>query len=101
MYEFAETCEKLLLILKKQHICDFSSISITAGKICFIIVILIKCILNYSMQGDYGDVSDRKDLRNRLGCKSFGWYLKTMLPDMKLPETALYSGEVGVLYLRN
>lgn len=53
------------------------------------------------MQGDYGDVSERKDLRNRLGCKSFGWYLKTMLPDMKLPETALYSGEVCVLYLRN
>lgn len=53
------------------------------------------------MQGDFGDVSDRKDLRNRLGCKSFGWYLKTMLPDMKLPETALYSGEVGVSYLRN
>lgn len=49
--------------------------------------------LNYDL-GDYGDVSDRKDLRNRLGCKSFGWYLKTMLPDMKLPETALYSGEV-------
>lgn len=53
------------------------------------------------MQGDYGDVSDRKDLRNRLGCKSFGWYLNKMLPDMKLPETALYSGEVGVLYLKN
>lgn len=53
------------------------------------------------MQGDYGDVSERKDLRNRLGCKSFEWYLKTMLPDMKLPETALYSGEVGVLHLRN
>lgn len=63
-------------------------------------VILMKCILHDFMQGDFGDVTDRKDLRNRLGCKSFGWYIKTMLPDMKLPETALYSGEVGVLYLR-
>lgn len=59
------------------------------------------CLLHDVVQGDYGDVSDRKDLRNRLGCKSFGWYLKTMLPDMKLPETALYSGEVGVLFSKD
>nr|XP_022307306.1 polypeptide N-acetylgalactosaminyltransferase 1-like isoform X2 [Crassostrea virginica] len=49
--------------------------------------------LNYNL-GDYGDISYRKDLRRRLRCKSFGWYLQTLLPSMEIPEKNLYSGEV-------
>ena len=48
------------------------------------------------LQGDYGDISYRKDLRRRLRCKSFGWYLQTLLPSMEIPEKNLYSGEVRV-----
>lgn len=35
---------------------------------------------------DYGDVSSRVELRKRLKCKSFAWYIKNIYPEMKLPN---------------
>lgn len=34
----------------------------------------------------YGDISKRLELRSRLQCKSFSWYLKTVYPEVFIPD---------------
>jgi polypeptide N-acetylgalactosaminyltransferase len=35
---------------------------------------------------DYGDISERQLLRNKLHCKDFDWYLKFVYPELTLPD---------------
>ncbi|UJR25895.1 hypothetical protein I4U23_007243 [Adineta vaga] len=48
---------------------------------------------NYDL-GDYGDVSSRKLLRQKLQCKSFKWFLTEIYPEQFIPGDAVASGEI-------
>ncbi|XP_007556722.1 polypeptide N-acetylgalactosaminyltransferase 6-like [Poecilia formosa] len=37
-------------------------------------------------ENKYGDISDRLNLRNRLHCKNFTWYLNTIYPEIFIPD---------------
>lgn len=45
----------------------------------------------YQMVGDsktrnYGDITERVDIRKRLKCKSFDWYIKNVYPMVPIPD---------------
>jgi polypeptide N-acetylgalactosaminyltransferase len=35
---------------------------------------------------NFGDISKRLELRKRLNCKSFKWYIDHVYPDVQMPE---------------
>ncbi|XP_047533037.1 putative polypeptide N-acetylgalactosaminyltransferase 9 isoform X3 [Vanessa atalanta] len=45
-------------------------------------------------KGDFGDITSRKTLRQKLGCKSFEWYLKNIYPELFIPGESVAHGEI-------
>ncbi|TPP67887.1 Polypeptide N-acetylgalactosaminyltransferase [Fasciola gigantica] len=48
----------------------------------------------YFRLGDYGNVSDRKAIRERNKCHSFSWYLDNIYPELFVPSKAQASGDI-------
>lgn len=43
---------------------------------------------------DFGDVSERIALRQKLQCRSFKWYLENVYPEMRVYNNTVTYGEV-------
>lgn len=42
--------------------------------------------VGHSKNRDFGDVSKRLEIKRKIGCKSFDWFIKNVYPDISIPE---------------
>ncbi|XP_050556323.1 putative polypeptide N-acetylgalactosaminyltransferase 9 isoform X2 [Spodoptera frugiperda] len=44
--------------------------------------------------GDYGNISSQIELRKKINCKSFKWYLENIYPQLELPDENIANGAI-------
>lgn len=49
------------------------------------------------LQGDYGDITKRVQLRQHLQCHDFEWFIQNVYPDVFNPKSVAAEGEVEFL----
>lgn len=46
-------------------------------------------------KGEYGNLSSRFELRKKLKCKPFKWYIDNVYPQIEMPDKYVASGQVS------
>jgi len=56
------------------------------------------CIFAGAKNVAVGDITERLNLRDKLKCKSFRWYLSNVYPDSTMPLDYYFLGDVSTFY---
>jgi polypeptide N-acetylgalactosaminyltransferase len=42
--------------------------------------------VGHTKDRDFGNITERLEIKKRIGCKSFKWYIENVYPDIKIPD---------------